>query len=125
MISITVYDITSGKILRKAMLSPEMVEANLSEGEGWIDGFYDPMLFVVEDGVAKKIDNEQLEAAQTDTAWRTLRMVRNSYLAASDWTQVPDAPVDRAAWATYRQALRDLPYNTTDPRNPAWPTPPA
>ena len=60
MISITVYDITSGKILRKAMLSPEMVEANLSEGEGWIDGFYDPMLFVVEDGVAKKIDNEQL-----------------------------------------------------------------
>ena len=30
-------------------------------------------------------------------------------LLASDWTQLADVPVDSAAWATYRQTLRDLP----------------
>ena len=36
------------------------------------------------------------------------RAERNRLLAASDWTQVLDAPVDRTAWATYRQQLRDI-----------------
>jgi hypothetical protein len=30
----------------------------------------------------------------------------------------------KQAWLDYRQALRDLPANTTDPENPVWPTPP-
>lgn len=38
-----------------------------------------------------------------------MRIQRDRLLAESDWTQLPDAPVDRDAWATYRQALRDLP----------------
>lgn len=38
-----------------------------------------------------------------------MRNIRNGLLAASDWTQVADAPVDRQAWADYRQALRDFP----------------
>lgn len=39
------------------------------------------------------------------------RSVRNSYLAESDWTQLPDSPLTeskRAEWATYRQELRDI-----------------
>ena len=36
------------------------------------------------------------------------REYRNQLLTASDWTQLPDAPVDQEAWAAYRQALRDL-----------------
>jgi hypothetical protein len=125
MISVSFYDTATGKILRKAMLHPDMVEANLNEGEGWIEGFYDPSLFVIKDGHPQKIDDEEIEAAQIEEAWSLLRMTRDSYLAASDWTQVPDAPVDQAAWAEYRQALRDLPANTTDPRNPDWPALPA
>lgn len=38
--------------------------------------------------------------------------MRDELLALSDWTQMPDSPLDadtKAAWATYRQALRDLP----------------
>lgn len=54
-----------------------------------------------------------------------LRLLRNQLLSSSDWTQVADAPVDQAAWAVYRQQLRDLPDSTEDPRNPVWPTPPA
>ena len=44
-----------------------------------------------------------------------LRTLRNVLLTATDWTQLPDAPVEREAWATYRQQLRDL------PQDPAWP----
>ena len=38
-----------------------------------------------------------------------VRAERDRRLSACDWTQVLDAPVDRTVWATYRQALRDLP----------------
>jgi hypothetical protein len=47
--------------------------------------------------------------ATNEQKWEQLRLWRNAKLAASDWTQVADAPVDKSAWATYRQALRDLP----------------
>jgi len=54
-----------------------------------------------------------------------LRAKRNCLLAETDWTQSRDVilPND-AEWATYRQALRDLPANTADPANPVWPTKP-
>lgn len=42
-----------------------------------------------------------------------MRVHRDRLLAESDWTQLPDAPVDRAAWAAYRQDLRDLPSTWT------------
>jgi len=43
-----------------------------------------------------------------------MRWHRDQFLAASDWTQMPDSPLtdeQRAAWAVYRQALRDAPAN--------------
>lgn len=53
--------------------------------------------------------NPQFPDATDDQKWEQIRLWRDAKLAASDWTQVADAPVDKAAWATYRQALRDLP----------------
>lgn len=53
------------------------------------------------------------------------RMRRNGLLAASDWTQLADAPVDRAAWAVYRQALRDVPQQASFPDVIDWPVAPA
>ena len=52
------------------------------------------------------------------------RAERDSLLAASDWTQVADAPVDQAAWATYRSLLRDVPQRADFPHNITWPTKP-
>ena len=52
------------------------------------------------------------------------RKHRDGLLAASDWTQVADAPVDQAAWATYRQALRDIPQQQGFPCEIAWPAKP-
>jgi hypothetical protein len=53
-----------------------------------------------------------------------VRNERNSLLASSDWTQVADAPVDKEAWATYRQELRDITSQTGFPDNVAFPSPP-
>lgn len=66
--------------------------------------------------------------APEDGAWQILRAERDALLVASDWTQLADTELteaERAAWADYRQALRDLPEQTTDPLAPDWPTPPA
>jgi hypothetical protein len=53
-----------------------------------------------------------------------LRHWRDTELKATDWTQVADAPVDRSAWASYRQALRDLPASNSDPRKIVLPVEP-
>jgi len=52
------------------------------------------------------------------------RYWRDGELVATDWTQVADAPVDKAAWATYRQELRDLPAQNADPKKIKFPTRP-
>ena len=62
--------------------------------------------------------------ASLTEAWDRLRIERNDLLSASDWTVLSDTPTSTAAWKAYRQQLRDLPANTTDPFNPVWPTPP-
>lgn len=53
-----------------------------------------------------------------------VRNQRDNLLSRSDWTQVADAPVDKAAWATYRQALRDVPSQAGFPWTINWPTKP-
>jgi hypothetical protein len=53
-----------------------------------------------------------------------VREERNTKLTATDWTQVNDAPVDKVVWATYRQALRDLPTQSGFPNQVVWPTKP-
>ena len=53
-----------------------------------------------------------------------IREKRNQLLTASDWTQTADAPVDRAAWQDYRQALRDIPQQAGFPADITWPTKP-
>ncbi len=63
--------------------------------------------------------------AVDEVVWARLRHRRTALLAACDWTQLPDTPVNAAAWASYRQALRDLPSNTVDPREAVWPEVPA
>jgi hypothetical protein len=45
---------------------------------------------------------------------------RNQMLKDTDWTQVADSPVDKATWALYRQALRDI-TQQPDPFSITWP----
>jgi hypothetical protein len=76
----------------------------------------------------QKPSEEDLSAAwpavRDALAWDAVRAERDALLAASDWTQVADAPVDAAVWAVYRQALRDVPQDYADPEDVVWPTAP-
>ena len=55
---------------------------------------------------------------------KELRSRRNQLLAETDYLGLPDLGGFSAKMTAYRQALRDLPANTTDPANPVWPTKP-
>ena len=69
-------------------------------------------------------DLAQEAAEQLANDIASAREARNEKLAACDWTQLSDAPVDAAAWAAYRQALRDLPSQEGFPYTVVWPTQP-
>ena len=78
-------------------------------------------------------DTEDATAAEQKAAYKALkdaeqaksvRSSRSDKLKDSDWTQVEDAPVDKAAWATYRQALRDITTQAGFPWTVVWPTQP-
>ena len=60
-------------------------------------------------------------AARKADQWNAIRSQRNQMLKDSDWTQIADVPVDKTAWATYRQELRDV-TKQTDPFNIVWPS---
>jgi hypothetical protein len=70
--------------------------------------------------------NEPLPANNAVT-WDTIRAKRDQLIADSDWTMIPGATVDQAAWAAYRQVLRDLPqtYAATGPESVVWPAEPS
>lgn len=69
---------------------------------------------------------------EEERSWSKLRQERNRLLAETDWISMKalDASIDGLGiqlpqvWMDYRQALRDLPANTTDPANPDWPVKP-
>jgi hypothetical protein len=72
-------------------------------------------------------------AAEQDAAYRAqkdeeqakaIRTERNKRLADCDWTQLTDAPVDATAWASYRQALRDVTAQAGFPWEVVWPEQP-
>ena len=54
------------------------------------------------------IFNPMFPNATNEQKWEQIKLWRNAELAKTDFTQLPDAPVDKEAWAEYRQALRDL-----------------
>jgi hypothetical protein len=53
--------------------------------------------------------NPMIENASDEQKWAQIRAWRNAQLSRTDWTQLSDSPLDKEAWAAYRQALRDLP----------------
>ena len=54
----------------------------------------------------------------------SVRTSRTQMLKDCDWTQIADSTADKTAWATYRQALRDVPTQAGFPWANVWPTQP-
>jgi len=63
--------------------------------------------------------------AQSDTEQAaSVRASRTQKLKDCDWTQISDSTANKAAWATYRQALRDITTQAGFPWNVEWPVQP-
>ena len=77
----------------------------------------------VEEWVVTSATQEQI-AKRTATKETEVRSDRNERLAACDWTQLPDAPVDHTVWTAYRQELRDATTQTGFPWDVVWPVAP-
>ena len=81
---------------------------------------------LVDGQIVTGIGEEVIDNTLTDEAIIILaREQRDLLLQQSDWTQVPDAPVNATSWATYRQALRDVPLQSGFPDNIVWPNKPS
>ena len=80
------------------------------------------------DGNQVTLDQSAVDAAAVvvaaEQALVSLRTKRNQLIAETDYLALSDATLTDEM-STYRQALRDLPANTSDPANPVWPTKPA
>lgn len=79
-----------------------------------------------EDGsVTTAAENEAAYKAMKDAEQaKAVRQQRGEKLKETDWTQVADAPVDKASWAAYRQALRDITAQAGFPWTIDWPVAP-
>jgi len=65
-----------------------------------------------------------IDTAEITGKWVDIRRKRNQLLLESDWTQIPDSPVqNKTDWQKYRQDLRDL-TNNPNPNNVIWPVKP-
>lgn len=104
-------------VLEGAQAQPTRYQIAFRDGVEQIGGKWHTKYSVSDldaDGIALK-DAEQA---------KSVRAERNRLIAECDWTQVEDSPVDKAAWATYRQALRDLTLQAGFPFDVTYPTKP-
>jgi hypothetical protein len=78
-------------------------------------------IFIGETAVADEVAYKAIKDAEQAT---NVRNSRTEMLKDCDWTQLADSTADKTAWATYRQALRDVTTQTGFPWTVTWPTQP-
>ena len=80
---------------------------------------------VIKEEIDKQFDKTILNLEET--SWAIIRKKRDFLLRTTDWTMTTGCTVDQAAWAAYRQALRDIPqtYKVAGYSAVKWPTTPS
>ena len=89
----------------------------------WVDATDATELGGSWDGTSFGPADTRTDAEKTEFTWSELRRIRNMKLRNTDYLALSDVTMSDEM-RTYRQALRDLPANTSDPANPTWPTKP-
>ena len=126
-----IYKTDTGKIETCRPMSDKILELQLQQAPNLasIDG-------QVPNCMEYRIDLDTLEVVEQENPmfnfdiYRWMREHRNNILKACDWTQGADSPLSdskKTEWATYRQALRDVPSNNTGAvtrEDINWPNPP-
>ena len=80
--------------------------------------------FTAEEETARDAEEKAWADGAVGRAQANLRSKRNRLLAETDFYALSDVTMSDDM-KTYRQSLRDLPANTSDPANPTWPTKPS
>jgi len=104
-------------VLEGPQAQPTRYQVGFRDGVEQVDGKWYTKYSVAD------MDQETKDALDAQQA-ALIRSQRTQKLAESDWTQVADAPVDKAAWAVYRQGLRDVTAQTGFPWEVTWPAQP-
>lgn len=132
----TIYTTATGRISR-TISTDGNIDLQLDAGEDYVAGSYNGGLnYIDSDKNVVEIpskpsphhvfdyDSKQWVLSQPALAL-DVAMKRQKLLAASDWTQLPDVTLaNKAAWAAYRQELRDITTQAGYPTEITWPTPP-
>tara|TARA_A200000159_G_scaffold84603_1_gene78228 strand:+ start:617 stop:1012 length:396 start_codon:yes stop_codon:yes gene_type:complete len=128
--SYIVYD-SDGIIVRTGVCSQHDLHLQAIDGQFVIEGEADDASKMIVDGkIVDKPETIYTEAELSNQVLKSIRATRRNKLAESDWTQFGDSPLTdkkKAEWATYRQALRDLPQefpNAISNDDIIWPTKP-
>ena len=112
----TIYTTATGTIVGTGSSNVANVsDIGKTSDQTVVEGTYSPGQYKFVEGTATAIAEDPLDY---------VRSHRTYLLKECDWTQVADSPLSdskKTEWATYRQALRDLP--STDPI--VWPTEPS
>jgi hypothetical protein len=133
----TIFNKLTGQILR--IVNTIDIDLQIKNEESYIDGNYDDSLYYIQNNLPVLLPVKPNQFCIFD--WETHQWInnsseanyyvinkRNKLLYASDWTQIPNNPLiteQQAAWATYRQELRDITLQSGYPFNVIWPTPPS
>lgn len=128
----TIYDKTTGKIILCQKFNAASLQAKLAENANWdyVDLYTKGVKHIEVDPTTKKLRRVEPPAETADDVAKYVRATRLRLLQLSDWTQTVDSPLSetkRAEWATYRQALRDMPDTVTGVNSSSeviWPTQP-
>jgi hypothetical protein len=113
----TINELGGDVVFEGPQAQPTRYQVGFRDGVEQISGKWYTKYSVVDmeaEAIAAK-DAEQAAAVRAD---------RSNKLADCDWTQVDDSPVDKAVWATYRQALRDITSQAGFPWTITWPDAP-
>ena len=133
----TIYNTTSGQIIQSGFCLDVSIQI-IPDGCALLEIESDPL--------NQYIDNKQLtniparpsidhEFDYSSKSWvlninllkESIANKRNNLLYRSDWTQLPNGPLNQqqqGQWAIYRQALRDITTQSGYPANVIWPTEP-
>ena len=113
----TINELGGDVVFEGPQAQPTRYQVAFSDGVEQINGKWYTKYSVadMEAGAIAVKDAEQAKAVRAD---------RTKRLADSDWTQLSDAPVTGTAWATYRQALRDITSQAGFPWEITWPDAP-
>ena len=132
----TIYLSQNGQILRT--VQTDNIQSQLQVGESYLEGSIDSSNYYIENNLPVEIPPKPSQYSvfdfdtkqwvqSTNLAIADVLPKRQRLLYQSDWTQIPNNPLtaeQQAAWATYRQELRDIPEQSGYPFNVVFPVAP-